>query len=112
MTEDRKRLNLSLFIYISCFVTGALQVKVRAWNVFSHMDVNVGNTAAVCHNKSDFQTEDHKRLARANVEITSDTESPSDFTQSVTLGLTGLSEVPGISEPGIQLEWECSKYQG
>lgn len=87
-------------------------MKVRAWNVFSHMDVNVGNTAAVCHNKSDFQTEDHKRLARANVEITSDTESPSDFTQSVTLGLTGLSEVPGISEPGIQLEWECSKYQG
>lgn len=40
-----------------------------------------------------------------------DPESPSDFTQSVTLGLTGLSGVLGISEPGILLEWECSKYQ-
>ncbi|XP_014030757.1 polycystic kidney disease protein 1-like 2 [Salmo salar] len=110
ISETRDMQNRSTQVYnISTTIQGALQVKVRAWNVFSHMDVDVGNTAAVCHNKSDFQTEEHKRLPRANVEITSDPESPSDFTQSVTLGLTGLSGVPGISEPGIQLQWECNE---
>uniref|UniRef100_A0A8C7UXI6 Polycystic kidney disease 1 like 2a n=1 Tax=Oncorhynchus mykiss TaxID=8022 RepID=A0A8C7UXI6_ONCMY len=111
ISETRDMQNRSMQVYnISTTIQGALQVKVRAWNVFSHMDVDVGNTAAVCHNKSDFQTEEHKRLPRANVEITSDPESPSDFTQSVTLGLTGLSGVLGISEPGILLEWECSNF--
>lgn len=46
---------LVYIIHINCFVTGFLQVKVRAWNVFSHMDVDVGNTTVVCHNSSDLR---------------------------------------------------------
>ncbi|XP_028980855.2 polycystic kidney disease protein 1-like 2 [Esox lucius] len=107
LSETRDMQTTSMQIYnISNSIQGALQVKVKAWNVFSYMDVNVGGTSDVCQNQSDIQIEEHKILPRANMEITSDPESPSDFRQSVTLGLTHLS---GLSEPGIQFEWECKE---
>ncbi|XP_024275138.1 polycystic kidney disease protein 1-like 2 [Oncorhynchus tshawytscha] len=48
ISETRDMQNRSMQVYnISTTIQGDLQVKVRAWNVFSHMDVDVGNTAAV-----------------------------------------------------------------
>ncbi|XP_042187044.1 polycystic kidney disease protein 1-like 2 [Oncorhynchus tshawytscha] len=94
ISETRDMQNRSMQVYnISTTIQGFLQVKVRAWNVFSHMDVDVGNTAVVCHNSSDLRqngyantTEKHMRVRRAyTLKITAIPETASQDTESVKL---------------------------
>ncbi|XP_020344471.2 polycystic kidney disease protein 1-like 2 [Oncorhynchus kisutch] len=65
ISKTRDMQNRSMQVYnISTTIQGFLQVKVRAWNVFSHMDVDVGNTTVVCHNSSDLRQNGYANTVR------------------------------------------------
>eukprot|EP00063_Salmo_salar_P007506 XP_013982341.1 PREDICTED: polycystic kidney disease protein 1-like 2 [Salmo salar] len=117
ISETRDMENTSMQVYnISTTIQGFLQVKVRAWNVFSHMDVDVGNTTVVCHNSSDLRqngyantTEKHMRVRRANnLRITAIPETASQDTESVKLEVTGLGGLSNGKQS--KFEWECSNH--
>ncbi|XP_055755421.1 polycystic kidney disease protein 1-like 2 [Salvelinus fontinalis] len=116
ISETRDMQNNSMQVYnISTTIQGFLQVKVRAWNVFSHMDVDVGNTTVVCHNSSDLRqngyantTEKRMRVRRANnLRITAIPETASQDTERVKLEVTGLGGLSNGKQS--KFEWECKE---
>uniref|UniRef100_A0A4W4GFP4 Polycystic kidney disease 1 like 2a n=1 Tax=Electrophorus electricus TaxID=8005 RepID=A0A4W4GFP4_ELEEL len=67
-----------------------LRVVVKAWNLFSVMEVDAGSTTVDC--QEDPTTEEHARVPRdSNLVITSNPENPIIGTGSVILGVEGLN---------------------
>ncbi|KAJ7986099.1 hypothetical protein DPEC_G00347290 [Dallia pectoralis] len=114
-SETRDMQTTSRQIYnISPIIQGDLRVKVKAWNYFSHMDFDVGNTAAVCPQGLDLMERHHEnkrkthvRVRRGNdLKITVTPETINQNTNSVQLQVTGLG---GKSNGG---QWDCSQCKG
>ncbi|XP_034143251.1 polycystic kidney disease protein 1-like 2 [Esox lucius] len=60
LSETRDMQTTSMQVHhISTTIQGDFQVKVKAWNYFSHMDFDVGNKTAACHKTSDLMQHDH-----------------------------------------------------
>ncbi|XP_030620641.1 polycystic kidney disease protein 1-like 2 isoform X2 [Chanos chanos] len=84
-------------------IRGMLQVKVRAWNAFSAMDVDAGNTRVRCYRNS---TGEHLRVQRNdNLEIRANPQNPAIGTNEVTLELNGLQGNPNL----FTFSWSCSE---
>uniref|UniRef100_A0A8B9JBS6 Polycystic kidney disease 1 like 2a n=1 Tax=Astyanax mexicanus TaxID=7994 RepID=A0A8B9JBS6_ASTMX len=97
VSETHQTLNSNHQVFnISSTSKGTLNVLVRAWNLFSVMEVDAGNVTAECQSLSETGQDEHStgemvRLPRgSNPEITVDPENPVIGTNSVTLGVKNL----------------------
>ncbi|XP_044057560.1 polycystic kidney disease protein 1-like 2 isoform X2 [Siniperca chuatsi] len=114
LSETRDMLNGSLQAYtFSSPLEGLLKVKVRAMNAFSNSDVDVDldNILQACQNYSDHSPDEHGNT-RGNMSIDDSNDlkiiaTPDtlvDYTQSVTLSVTGTESLPS---KGLTFEWKC-----
>ncbi|MCJ8737360.1 hypothetical protein PDJAM_G00023180 [Pangasius djambal] len=99
-SETHQMLNGSLQMFrISSKVEGPMRVKVKAWNLFSSVEADAGDTLLHC------QTEDHMGdLTGNNLMITANPESPLIGTGSIMLGVNGLNRNAKL----YTFAWNCS----
>ncbi|KAI5608598.1 polycystic kidney disease protein 1-like 2, partial [Silurus asotus] len=99
-SETNQMLNGSLQMFrVSSKFEGPVQIKVRAWNLFSSVEVDAGKTLLVC------QTGDHMGELRGNnLTITANPESPVIGTNSIKLGANGLNGNAKL----YTFAWDCS----
>ncbi|MCI4383146.1 hypothetical protein PGIGA_G00023010 [Pangasianodon gigas] len=99
-SETHQMLNGSLQMFrISSKIEGPMRVKVRAWNLFSSVEADAGDTLLHC------QTEDHMGdLTGNNLTITANPESPLIGTGSIMLGVNGLNRHAKL----YTFAWNCS----
>nr|XP_046243263.1 polycystic kidney disease protein 1-like 2 isoform X2 [Scatophagus argus] len=112
--ETRDMLNGSLQAYtFSSPLEGLVKVKVRATNDFSASDVDVDlqNILQACQNHSDPSLDEYGG-ATGNVSVDNSTDlkiiatpdTLADYTQNVTLSVTGYESLPS---KGLIFEWKC-----
>ncbi|XP_022542773.2 polycystic kidney disease protein 1-like 2 [Astyanax mexicanus] len=112
VSETHQTLNSNHQVFnISSTSKGTLNVLVRAWNLFSVMEVDAGNVTAECQSLSETGQDEHStgemvRLPRdSNPEITVDPENPVIGTNSVTLGVKNLQG----NNKQYTFAWSCSQ---
>ncbi|XP_072516546.1 polycystin-1-like protein 2 [Salminus brasiliensis] len=110
-SETHQMLNGSLQVFhISSTLKGTLRVLVRAWNLFSVMEVDAGNVTADCQDdpvnrQGGISTEEFVRLPRdSNLEITANPDNPVIGTTSVMLDVNGLQDYSRF----YTFAWSCS----
>ncbi|XP_033504613.2 polycystin-1-like protein 2 [Epinephelus lanceolatus] len=113
ISETRDMLSGSLQTYtFSSPVEGPLEVKVRAVNAFSasEVDVDLEKIIWACQNYSDFSPDEHKNTTGSvsidDFKITATPDTLVDYTQNVTLSVTGTKSFP---RKGLTFEWECKE---
>ncbi|XP_067104833.1 polycystin-1-like protein 2 [Osmerus mordax] len=113
-SETRHMHNSSLQVYnITPTVQGSLEITVKAWNVFSDMEVevNLWNVTVACSNFLDLlhdhgNTTGHVRKPRAySLRITSTPDTLVDYSDSVMMAVTGLFGL--ASGRWSKFEWSC-----
>ncbi|XP_039983123.1 polycystic kidney disease protein 1-like 2 [Xiphias gladius] len=114
LSETRDMLNGSLQAYtFSSPFEGLLKVKVQAMNAFSAFDVDVDleNILEACQNYSDFSPDEHGNTVcnmsvddSTDLRIIATPDTLVDYTQSVTLRVTGTESLPS---KGLTFEWKC-----
>ncbi|XP_036400112.1 polycystic kidney disease protein 1-like 2 [Megalops cyprinoides] len=110
LSETREMTNGSLQEFsIMTGVQGTFQVRVRATNNLSEMELDVGNVTMLCNNSETNQdensSEEHSRFPRDSpVRITADPDNPVIGTQSVTLKVKNLKG----SADKYNFQWECT----
>ncbi|KAM7014972.1 polycystin-1-like protein 2 [Tautogolabrus adspersus] len=112
ISETRDMLNSSLQSFtFSSTLEGLLKVNIKAMNALSTLDVDVDleNILRACQNWSDFSSDEHgdrnKSVEDSNeLKIIQTPDSVVDYTQSVTLSVTGTESLPS---KGLTFEWKC-----
>ncbi|XP_042266661.1 polycystic kidney disease protein 1-like 2 [Thunnus maccoyii] len=114
LSEIRDILTGSLQAYtFSSPIEGLLRVKVQAMNALSASDVDVDleNILQACRNYSDFSSEEHGNTTddmsvddSHDLRINATPETVVDYTQNVTLTVTGNDSLPS---KGLAFEWKC-----
>ncbi|XP_045888956.1 polycystic kidney disease protein 1-like 2 isoform X2 [Micropterus dolomieu] len=114
LSETRDMLNGSLQAYtFSSPLEGLLKVKVRAMNAFfaSDADVDLENILQACQNYSDHSPNEHGNTTgnmsvydSSGFKIIATPDTVVDYTQSVTLSVTGTESLPS---KGLTFEWKC-----
>ncbi|XP_071766137.2 polycystin-1-like protein 2 [Centroberyx gerrardi] len=114
LSDTRDMLNGSLQAYnFSNPIEGPLNVKLRAMNVFSAVDVDVDLETILhaCQNYSDFSLDDHGNATgnmrvpgSYDLKIVATPDTVADYTQSVTLGVNGTGS---LTSKGNTFEWKC-----
>ncbi|XP_032371632.1 polycystic kidney disease protein 1-like 2 [Etheostoma spectabile] len=109
--ETRHILNGSLQAYtFSSPLKGPLKVNIRAVNAISASDVDVDleNILWACQNDSDSSPDKHRNTTGSvsidDLKITATPDTLVDYTQSVTLSVTGTES---LSSRGLTFEWRC-----
>ncbi|XP_028812925.1 polycystic kidney disease protein 1-like 2 [Denticeps clupeoides] len=108
MTEDHVKV-----FNISPKIQGMLNVEVKASNLFSSIDLDIGTTV-VCFNKSEtiqkqdihsVMTKQYKRLSReTKLSIEASPENPTINSDHVTLTVDGLNG----DTKDFQFKWQCT----
>ncbi|KAL2088543.1 hypothetical protein ACEWY4_015442 [Coilia grayii] len=91
---------------VSTIFQGTVQVKVKAWNLFSVVEEEAGSTTADCLPELELQanhtqnsTEEHVRLPRANIDIKMTPTDPNIGDDNIKLTVNGLG--------GYTFHWGC-----
>ncbi|KAK3562182.1 hypothetical protein QTP86_030184, partial [Hemibagrus guttatus] len=99
-SETHHMLNGSLQTFrVSSKTGGSMQVNVKAWNLFTSMEVNAGDTLLVC--QVDKSTGE---LSGNILKITANPESPVVGTSSIMLDVNGLNGNAKL----YTFAWNCS----
>ncbi|XP_028258061.1 polycystic kidney disease protein 1-like 2 [Parambassis ranga] len=116
LSETRAMLNDSLQAFtFSSPLEGLLNVKVQTMNTFSTSDVDVDLEAILeaCQNLSDFSAVQHGNTTddmtveeSMDLKIKATPESLDDYSQNITLTVTGMESLPRQS---LLFEWTCKK---
>ncbi|CAJ1049631.1 polycystic kidney disease protein 1-like 2 [Xyrichtys novacula] len=112
ISEIRDMLNSSLQAFtFSNPLEGLLRVNVQAMNALSASDVDVDleNILQVCQNYSDLSADiygDKNESTEESVDlkITATPDTVVDYTQSVTLNISGAESLPS---EGLTFKWKC-----
>ncbi|XP_029281679.1 polycystic kidney disease protein 1-like 2 [Cottoperca gobio] len=111
ISETRDMLNGSLQAYtFSNPLEGLLKVNVEAVNAFSTSDVDVDleNILQACQNYTDLSPDKHENTTGSvsidDFKITAIPDTLVDYTQMVTLNVTGTESLPS---QGLTFEWTC-----
>ncbi|XP_005741746.2 polycystic kidney disease protein 1-like 2 [Pundamilia nyererei] len=118
LSESRDMLADGLQTYtFSSPLKGSLQVNVRATNGLSSSDVDVDldKILEACQNYSDFSPSTNEHTAdnvsdsdSADLKIIATPDTLVDYTQRVTLTVTGTESLPSKE---LAYEWECNKKE-
>ncbi|XP_054473206.1 polycystic kidney disease protein 1-like 2 [Anoplopoma fimbria] len=115
LSENKDMLNGSLQAFtFSSPLEGPLRVTLRAVNDLSASDVDVDleNILLACQNLSDFSPDKDGNTTGSvsidNLNITATPDTLVDYTQSVTLSVTGTESLP---RKGLAFEWKCRKNE-